>query len=335
MFASLAFLALINFAFSVAQTTEQCGVQWQEQYAKLHANIIHQQAAQRYVLSVALEAGLADRLTGLVGEFMYAMFTKRAFLHITVSGEPSWDMAYDYPNFNATSPINYEEINPVVIQVLQFQDLHGTGHKYAPSVDQNVYYPIFLVNDHALTLEIFKNSDLTTYPPGHYYTEYIVMNSNRGALNFLFQNPFHKQELTDMGLKIPTAFACVFNYLFKLKEESCDNECQFFKKSLIDSGNNNKLRIGVHVRSGDSAFKNDNETSLALVDNYLHCMKEIAETRVFNTSASYVGPKYSGVVYFFMSDSLKLRTHVKAVLGENVCNIMMFLFQNSNFYFRC
>lgn len=71
-----------------------CG-HWQEAYTKLHAEILSGQRPPRYAVSVAVEAGLADRLSGLITQFYYALLSGRAFKTITYGQLPGYERGVD------------------------------------------------------------------------------------------------------------------------------------------------------------------------------------------------------------------------------------------------
>lgn len=48
---------------------------WRQSYAPLHARVLHGAAPSRYAVAVLPEAGTADRLTGFLTLFYYALFT--------------------------------------------------------------------------------------------------------------------------------------------------------------------------------------------------------------------------------------------------------------------
>jgi len=56
-----------------------CGT-WQKSYRYLHHSILKNNVPARYVVSIPVRAGLADNLTGLVTQFLFALLTNRAFL---------------------------------------------------------------------------------------------------------------------------------------------------------------------------------------------------------------------------------------------------------------
>eukprot|EP00204_Picochlorum_oklahomense_P002800 CAMPEP_0118804294 /NCGR_PEP_ID=MMETSP1161-20130426/22094_1 /TAXON_ID=249345 /ORGANISM="Picochlorum oklahomensis, Strain CCMP2329" /LENGTH=157 /DNA_ID=CAMNT_0006733015 /DNA_START=139 /DNA_END=608 /DNA_ORIENTATION=- len=77
-----------------------CGHEWQKEYANLHREILDGRLPARYVISVAVEAGIADRLSGLMSEFYYALLSGRAIKMITYGDLPDFSLAYDQPYIN-------------------------------------------------------------------------------------------------------------------------------------------------------------------------------------------------------------------------------------------
>ena len=79
--------------------SSSCGI-WQADYIALHRGILNGTLPPRYFVSVAVEAGLADRLTGTLTEFFLALFTRRAFQIITYGTLPRFEAAFLAPNIN-------------------------------------------------------------------------------------------------------------------------------------------------------------------------------------------------------------------------------------------
>ena len=122
----------------------------------------------------------------------------------------------------------------------------------------------------------------------------------------LFNNPWAKQALMDIGLRPDTAIACAFPYLFK--------PCQEVKAMYADAWKSmadpSILKIGIQVRLGDRSFTSNNTSpSWDSVAPYFACANEIEKTRALPGQR---------VVYYLMSDSLALRRLAKAQLGAKL-----------------
>jgi hypothetical protein len=83
---------------------EGCGT-WQEDYMRLHQQTLAGELPPRYLVSVAVEAGLADRLIGIISEFYFALLTGRAFQISSAHQKlPTFEAAFDAPHVNWTRP---------------------------------------------------------------------------------------------------------------------------------------------------------------------------------------------------------------------------------------
>jgi hypothetical protein len=76
------------------------------EYTQMHAAIVNGLAKPRYLVSVAPQTGAADRLTGTVTQFYFALLSKRAFTAYNPDPGtiPRFAAACDYPLFNWTHP---------------------------------------------------------------------------------------------------------------------------------------------------------------------------------------------------------------------------------------
>ena len=55
-----------------------------------------------------------------------------------------------------------------------------------------------------------------------------------------------------MGLERETAFPCIFNYLFKLKDDVCSGDSKKVESQLIEAGKSGVIRIGIQVRNTEA-----------------------------------------------------------------------------------
>jgi Xyloglucan fucosyltransferase len=85
-----------------------CG-NWQEDYMRLHQQMLAGERPPRYLVSIAVEAGLADRVIGIISEFYFALLTGRAFQISSAHQKlPTFEAAFDAPHVNWTRPIDAE-----------------------------------------------------------------------------------------------------------------------------------------------------------------------------------------------------------------------------------
>jgi len=253
-------------------------------------------------VSVAVEAGVADRLSGLVSQFLMAMIQGRAIQHISYGNVPDWEVAYSMPRIAARAPRLNEDILGCAKFTFRGERGYVGPREHDPKVvDQSKFYPLYLTNDYmSLANDIFTSRDLTKIPDGHSNTATVVSASNRGRSFALFDNPHHKDTLRSLGLSPENAFSCVHNFLFQLAPSTCDDICREHAKILDAAGASGTLRIAIHVRTGDNAFTATENSLAPWQDAQAHftCAEEIAATRT--------GPGQQ-VLFYFNSDSLPLR----------------------------
>eukprot|EP00271_Cylindrocystis_brebissonii_P004218 TRINITY_DN15839_c0_g1_i2.p1 TRINITY_DN15839_c0_g1~~TRINITY_DN15839_c0_g1_i2.p1 ORF type:complete len:504 (-),score=25.03 TRINITY_DN15839_c0_g1_i2:420-1931(-) len=287
-----------------------CG-NWQQEYALLHADILSGRSPPRFAVSIGVEAGLADRLIGVISEFYYALLTRRAF-QITPGQGPPFELAWESPYINWTRAKPPEEL--VGAMNNRFHDKYlQQGYRdsceWCPggepkTVDKTKYGFIYLTNNKTRSDKLFRVADMRKVPDGG-VAETVFLASNRGRTYLMFENKHHRRQLDKWGLRQDTAFACAFDFLFRpnaaVRSRVADELAQLSEPDT--------LKIGVNVRTGDRSFAYDDETFVDAAVPYVHCAEEIEATR------RKPGQR---VVWYVISDSLKLRQYVKSSLGEKV-----------------
>lgn len=79
-------------------------------------------------------------------------------------------------------------------------------------MDTKRFASINLSNNNSRNDALFRHTDLRTV-----FAEQAVVftASNRGRTYRLFDNPYHRRALAEMGLRPETAFGCAFRFLIK------------------------------------------------------------------------------------------------------------------------
>lgn len=92
-----------------------CGDEWRQNYSMTHRSIVNGEAPARYLVSVAVAKGTADRVTGFVTQFYLALLSGRAFTMVTYGDLPPFEAACNMPFFNWTHPARLPDgvINPL------------------------------------------------------------------------------------------------------------------------------------------------------------------------------------------------------------------------------
>jgi hypothetical protein len=77
---------------------------------------------------------------------------------------------------------------------------------------------------------MFGTQDLETIPKDHADAKRVFMTSNRGLTYRLAkENPHHRDELREMGLRPETMFGCAFRALFKPSAALIRRNEEYFK----------------------------------------------------------------------------------------------------------
>lgn len=175
---------------------------------------------------------------------------------------------------------------------------------FPPGVDPSRFWPIYGLG--TKEMDLLMQGDISRNPVGHDNVTTVVVTSNRGRVWDLFDNPFARQALMDMGLRPDTAIACTFSYLFRPRQEVKALYADTWKTMADPS----ILKIGIQVRLGDRIFIGNNTVpDWDSVAPYFACAQEIEKTRVLPGQR---------VVYYMMSDSLALRRLAKSRLGPKL-----------------
>ncbi|CAN0164931.1 unnamed protein product [Phaeothamnion confervicola] len=283
----------------------ECG-NWQAEYAQLHADILSGNLPPRYLVSVALEAGIADRLAGAVTQFYLAVFGKRAFMQLSYGDLPGFDAACDSPYIDWKK---YLALPDSVVDPLKYTYKGRRGYtgdrSYSKSVDPKKFYPLYMVNKQ---VDFFKSADLTAFPPGRRDVEYVVSSSNRGGtFSILNNNPHHKHAAEKMGLAPDVGFACAFYYL-------CQPNAavrQYYKPFWDLLRRPGVLKIGIQIRLGDETLDEKERHSdadlLRHAQPFFDCASRVE--KAFATPGQEV-------VWYFISDSGSLRKAAQRRYGD-------------------
>ena len=283
-----------------------CGT-WQEDYIKRHRAILNGQLPPRYLVSVSEEGGLADRLTGTMTEFMFALLTGRAFQIITYGTLPRFEAAFSSPHINWSRPCDDDRL----IDILKYTYRGHRGYlgvrSYGPEVNTNLYWPLYWINS-GRDVEFFLSSNVSQQPLQHENVPTIFVASNQGRIIRLFDNPYHRAQLFRMGLRPETALKCLFNFLFSPSTAVR----QAMKREFTALQSTDALKISINIRVGDLAFDpayDKLNTTLPPFEHYFNCALQIEKfARLPNQR----------VIWYFTSDSLRLRQLVKQKYGDKV-----------------
>lgn len=290
-----------------------CG-NWRGKYIKMHNDILAGKLPPRYLVSIPPPQGLADRLAGISAQFLIAYFNKRAMLFASTPETPGIDTAFDFPNIQSALPADFMKgQNEQILLNLTFDE-------YPPSINRDKSCPLYLNAGanveqypivHKRNVDLFTQNDLRHSVNGCEHAETIYVTGNRGFSWSIFDNPHHKSELKQMGLRRETTFRCVIDFLLQLKPSACGTTCQQIKTQITTARDQGVIIIGIQVRVGDNVFEPGFNLS-AIPDPSRH---HLACANKLSNRFRMIGKT---VKYFFISDSQALRTQIKLKLGNQV-----------------
>jgi len=315
------------------------GSDWKNAYAMVHRRARAQSVRtndilaarhhhQRLAVSVAVEAGLADRVIGTLSIFFYALFSDRALHLVTYSELPGFETALspvdEHVDWRLSGGIDDELIDVLKYTYKGVRGYAGDRSYDRAVIDTSKFWPVYMVNDFDAADELlglqrkepkegtphFSNFDMRESPRGHGETPVVVLSSNRGRAFRLFESPQYRQKLFDFGLRPETCIACAFHYLFRPNAQVEELYGDTFR--LLSD--NSILKIGIAVRVGDEVFgggdEGQEESHLwSIAEPYFDCASQIESTR------AQAGQR---VLIYFISESLKLRQLAKKRFGEKI-----------------
>lgn len=282
-----------------------CGA-WREKYMDLHRGILSGSLPPRYLVSIAVEAGLADRVIGILTEFYFAVLTNRAFQITTYGTLPRFEAAFNAPYINWSRLMDPPEVTDNLKYTYRGLRGYQGNRLYGPDVNTSLYWPMYLVNDE-ISNRFFSSANVSTFPQGHADVQTVFVASNRGRIIQLFDNPYHRGQLFEMGLRPETALSCAWNFLFSPNDavqHAMTTEFAALRSSSM-------LKITINIRVGDHVFDPvaDENTTLEPYELYFSCAESIEYfARTPNRS----------VIWYVTSDSLRLRQLAKRRFGNKV-----------------
>jgi hypothetical protein len=310
---------------------KQCGFdgpkEWLQQYARLHAAATTATAAaaaaagdgssgqqQRYLVSIPHLSGTADRIIGLVAQYLLALLGGRAFTEYSPPGRPpGLQAACDFPHFNWSHPQRLpaaltEALPQVATSRTSMQP--NAAVRYPPPYEDYALH--VLVNPLDKQLELLGRANLSDFPAGMADVPAVLSTSNRGASYMMLTNPYHKDTFwRQYGLRPENAFMCGFWSLCSPNAAVQQMYGQRFWSQLAEPG---VMRIGIQVRFGDKlAFLHQSDMSpvalLKLAAPYFQCAQALED--------AYTAPGQR-VVWFIISDSGAFRKAAVKRYGDKV-----------------
>lgn len=222
---------------------------WLDAYSRVHAAA----RRSRVLVSIGVEAGLGDRLLGVMSEFFWAVLSGRALLLTTYADGtlPRWEAAVeptlfdwraaesDFPS-SLTTPLHYT-----------YRGDRGFGgdRSYGPGVDTSRDAQFYMVNRNR---EVFGRENMSSFGGlvggAGAGRERLFVSSNRGGVALLFGNPHHADWMRRVaGLTPSTAWACGWRALFAPGPVILATYARVFEQLRRLDGR----CVSVNVRAGD------------------------------------------------------------------------------------
>ncbi|WIA21391.1 hypothetical protein OEZ85_000607 [Tetradesmus obliquus] len=288
----------------------RCSSSWIQEYAELHAKIRSGSSPPRFLVSVPVEAGIADRLAGMMSEFYLAMLTKRAFTTAPHAMLPGWGAVCDAPHFNWTSAP--DGLLDDAVDTLKYTYKGQPGYlgdrPFPASVDRSKYAALYLVNSGG---DFFATDDLTQLPVNKTEVPYLLASSNRGHTFHIAHNPHHKPTFWRHGLPAHDAFMCGFFWLCR-PNAAVLGYYERYWKMLADP---TALKIGIQMRQGDWALNGADkgqkagEAMLERASRWFECAERLEK--------AFAAPGQK-VIWFLNSDSHQFRVSAKQKFGDKL-----------------
>ena len=206
-----------------------CGTQWQDAYTALHARLVEEGTRRTDARPVRLavfdcrvgQGGYADRLIGLMTVFLISILTDRAL----VIHWPGHEDALRSPRLQLTALLQQARSAPSS-ERRELRWLQGNRLNLAKLTDV---------------------PDLNQLWP----ERVLSFVSNRGFTQHLLRSEHHIRALAERHLTPGNAqFGCLFNFLLRPTAEAM----QPFAPLVLAMSDPATYVVGLHVRTGDSAF---------------------------------------------------------------------------------
>ncbi|KAI9299787.1 hypothetical protein BJ944DRAFT_171877 [Cunninghamella echinulata] len=288
-----------GFSDDLNEEMDTCGTIWQQNFIQLQKTRLNQlqewkskksSIIPKFVSYVCQEdprhrgshscGGLADRMSGMISTFFYALLTDRGYLVNWEKGNPTTlEDVFEKPNIDWSFDPN---------EMKQLYDRKGNGYLSVNTLNfgwekiRNAMFPDGPSQDFN---ELWKEN-------------YVEVKSNRGYIIRTFDySTFYGEKLEQLGLTKGNGFRCLLDFLFRptLGSRRFINAYKelFQMKSV--------LSIGLQIRTDDTALAHpeDDTNNFETWDYFLTCANKLRDAKR--------QPHHQRVVYFLLTDSNKLR----------------------------
>lgn len=290
------------------KTVEICGTVWQENYRKLHGDILNKRLEEKYLVYLCPGTrqgccGYGNRLRAVVSLFYLSILTDRAFLIDWRAPEPIENhLAPRYIQWNYTEPIDvctglkirkhYWGTTKTDIREAEGWIIKDSSNfkKWLTTTDLKHYFDWAV--EEITTIWYFAEGGITLNP-------YLLKRAKELGITPLISNT-PKYNL----------IGCAFDFLFS-KSEAVERKLNEMKSQLqFDKG----PIIGIHIRTGDEQFdyfssdnvRTWNSKNITRLIKFFDCATKV-ESRLFGNKTT----ERSKVRWFVSTDNIQVRDFVQ------------------------
>jgi len=297
---------------------------WSASYASLHRDIRAGKLPPSYLVSIGVEAGLGDRLSGLLTEFWMSVFLNRALVMPPYADGalPMWEAGFSVGVFDWTFPVQRPELSAPL--EFTYRGVRGYPHakRAYDAANGSMYEMYYLVNNGMSPSRktMFLTGDLRMRFGGT--KPYLFVSSNRGAAYMLFNNSHYHARMRAMGVNSVNLAACTFEAILAPSKATL-LAYQGFMNAF--TANPAAVRISVNFRAGDFVFahrraadKLDPELLFKL-EPFFECANQIATWERKARGANLA------IVMYFTSESLAVRRYLQLVTRSRFVALLNYL----------
>ncbi|KAI9319967.1 hypothetical protein BX666DRAFT_2018108 [Dichotomocladium elegans] len=226
--------------------------------------------------------GLADRMSGMISTFFFALLTDRGYLaHWDDENPIPLEVLFEKPNIDWS-------FDPDELSDLYNNAEAGISVQFVDTLNQK--YP-------TLGETMFPSGPMQDFQD-LWNATYVQVRSNRAYIIRTFkESDRYPPILHEMGLTKENAFGCLADYLFRPTIGSRRFINAYRELFQMDS----VLSIGLQIRTDDNALANPqyDHNTLEMWDHFMTCANQLVGTKL--------QPHHKRIVYFMITDSGRLR----------------------------
>ena len=294
------------------RTMEICGTGWQENYRKLHADILSKRRKEKYLVYLCPGTrqgccGYGNRLRAVVSLFYLSILTDRAFLI-------DWRAPEPIENHLTPRNIQWNYSEPIdVCTGLQIR-----RHYWGTTKTDIREAEGWIIQDSSHFKKWLTTTDLKKYFDWPVEEITTIWYFAEGGIAL---NPYLMKRAKKLGIKPLTSntpkynlIGCAFDFLFSKSEAVTWKLNEMRKQLQFDAG----PVIGIHIRTGDDQFDyyaSDNERSsnaknTSYLLKFFECARKV-ENEIFTNGTTKVR-------WFVSTDNTKVRKFVRESFPRKV-----------------